>query len=830
MNAHLGTAKRLATERSRLALLLSIVAGWLVLLGDVSLVWANTPRLNLILPRGVQRGQQHTLRFIGERIGNAQQILCYDAGISVIEIKPVDANQVDVVVDIANDCRLGEHVLQVRTPRGISDFRTVFIGHLPHVDEVEPNSTISQPQAIEPNVTVRGTIDNEDVDYFAVQAKQGERISVEVHAIRLGFLFDASIAILNEDRFELAVCDDTTMFNQDPFVSIVAPADGVYTIMIREASYGGNGNCRYLLHVGNFPRPTAIFPAGGPLGQELDVTLLGDAGGALPLRLQTPAALGFRPGLSLETVAGTVPSAIPFRLNDLPNHLETSGNNTWVSEPKLELPVAINGVVSQPNEFDYYLFTAKQGQVWEFECFARRIGSGLDPVMNIFKASDKSHLVGNDDSRGPDAYLRFQVPEDGDYYVRIYDHLRRGRDDFVYRLEINAVTPALSISIPRVDRYSQLRQTICVPRGNRFGTLINATRENIGGELKLIEENLPPGVAMTAYPMLANLSSMPVVFEASPEAELQGSLVDFRAQLLGENQSLIGRFTNLADFALGEPNNALYYGCTVDRLAIAVTEAAPFRLEIIAPKAPLVRDGIYNVKIAVRRDEGFTAPVHIQFPFVPPGVGRTNQITCPPEQSEIVYPLNANGSAQLGTWPIYVIGYADVDGGPLWVSSQLAELVIAEPYVKIEIPRAGCDQGQTAQLVAAIEQVTPFEGEARLQIIGLPPHVSAEPIKLTKDTTELVISLPTTAETPIGAHKSLFCQVYLPIADEEIIINTGRTELQVSKPPPAPVEATPAPAPAAAETPAAPPPPAPLSRLEQLRQRAKNSGGNGTHD
>ena len=35
---------------------------------------ASSPRLNLILPRGVQRGQTHTLEFYGERLGDAQEI------------------------------------------------------------------------------------------------------------------------------------------------------------------------------------------------------------------------------------------------------------------------------------------------------------------------------------------------------------------------------------------------------------------------------------------------------------------------------------------------------------------------------------------------------------------------------------------------------------------------------------------------------------------------------------------------------------------------------------------------------------------------------------
>ena len=49
-------------------------------------------------------------------------------------------------------------------------------------------------------------------------------------------------------------------FHSRPVVSIVAPEDGTYFVLAREAAYAGNANCLYRLHVGNFPRPTATVP------------------------------------------------------------------------------------------------------------------------------------------------------------------------------------------------------------------------------------------------------------------------------------------------------------------------------------------------------------------------------------------------------------------------------------------------------------------------------------------------------------------------------------------------------------------------------------------
>jgi hypothetical protein len=788
---------------------------------------ANQPRLNMILPRGVQRGVEHKLRFYGERIGEAQELLLYDAGITAGKIEMVDANTIDVTVTVAADCRLGEHVVQLRTLRGLSDYRSFFVGVFPQVDEIEPNTSLEAQQPVSINVTLNGTVANEDVDYFVVDAKAGDRLSLECEAVRLGCplgtLFDPFIAILNAERFEIAVCDDTPLFNQDCFLSILVPADGKYTVMVREASYGGNDNCRYRLHVGNFPRPTAVYPAGGNPGQSIDLTFLNDPSGPIQQKLQLPSEFGFRPGIYLQHESGMTPSAFPFRLNALPNFLELEPNNTWVTEPVFELPQAINGVVQDPGDVDVHLFNAKKDQVWEVECFAKRIGSGLDPVMNIYKASDKSHVVGNDDSRGHDPYLRFQVPEDGQYFLRVTDHLSRGRSDFVYRVEMSPIATGLTLNIPRVDRYSQLLQSIAIPAGNRFATQIVANRENFGGEIKILEAALPPGVKMTAPTMLANLNVVPVLFEADAAAVPAGGLIELRGRWNDANQNLEGRFVNLADFANGEPNNTLYYGCSVNRLAMAVTKPAPFKVEIVPPQSPLVRDGTINLKIKITRDEGFIEPVYLQFPFRPPGVGTTYQINTEKGQTEIDYPLNANGAAQLGKWPVYVLAGSTVDGGLNWVSSQMAELEIADPFVRFASQRTACDQGQPAQVICNLEQLTPFEGEATVDLLGLPPNTSTTQMRFTKETTQLVFNVVTNDQCPLGQHKSLFCQLNIPLNGVQVLSVTGQTELQINKPPVVAV------APPAATTteppPVAPPTAKPLTRLEKLRQDAKQQGG-----
>ncbi len=106
---------------------------------------------------------------------------------------------------IAADCRLGLHELRSARPPASATCARSASGALPEIAEVEPNNDFAAPQTIALNTTVNGVADNEDVDYFVVEAKKGERITAEVEGLRLGnTFFDPYVAILNAKRFELA--------------------------------------------------------------------------------------------------------------------------------------------------------------------------------------------------------------------------------------------------------------------------------------------------------------------------------------------------------------------------------------------------------------------------------------------------------------------------------------------------------------------------------------------------------------------------------------------------------------------------------------------------
>jgi len=801
------------------------LAGVLAVLTFAASAAAADPKVSVIVPRGVQRGTEKVLTFSGARVGDTQEVFFYEPGFEAVKIEPAaDGNSVAVTVKVAADCRLGEHRAQLRCTTGVSDFRTFWVGPLPETAEQEPNNEFEKPQPISLGTTVTGVIDSEDVDYFTVEARKGQRINVEIEGLRLGTQidsqFDPYVAILNQDRFELSVADDTPLVRQDGVASLVAPEDGRYVIQIRDSSYRGNGNCHYRAHVGEFPRPLAVYPAGGPAGQETEVTFIGDPAGPFTQKVTPPTDAAADFDLVAEQNGQTAPSANVFRVSPFGNALEVEPNNGVAEATAVELPNAINGVLGEPKDTDFFRFKATKGQSFRVECYARRLRTPVDPVMVIYNAQGGG-IASADDTAGPDAGIDFAVPEDGEYLVSVYDQLQRGGPEYVYRIEIVPQSAGMDLSIPRVNNFDfqQVRQQIVVPRGGRFGSLVNATRRNFGGKVVIEPDRLPPGVTMIAEPMNENLASMPVLFEAAADAPLGGFLVDLKGYK-DDNREITGRFSNTSDL-MRYQNLEMFWTTTVDRLPVAVVEKLPFSIEIVEAKVPLVRNGSLPLKIVAKRDEGFNAAINIEFPFRPPGVGTLPAVTIPEGQTEVLYPLNADGGAPPAAWKVYALASADV-GGTGICASPFGVLTVADNYIGLAPERTAVIQGQATEVYAKVEIKTPFEGAAKAELLGLPNGVTAEPAEITKDTTEVRFKVQTAADSPVGRHTGLIMQVTTPKDGEQMVHNAGGVELRIDAPPPMPTE-QPTPPPEQPMQVAAPdtPPAKPLSRLEQLRLEAK---------
>jgi len=579
----------------------------------------------------------------------------------------------------------------------------------------------------------------------------------------------------------------------------------------------------YRLHVGRYPRPRATLPAGGKYGETVDVKLLGDVAGERMQQIVLPGGPTPKFGFFAQDDKGIAPSPNVFRLSDLGNRLEAEPNNDPATATPCEVPIALGGAISQQGDVDCFKFAAKKGQVYDVRVLARGIRSPLDPVLNINRIGGAG-VAGNDDSGGPDAYVRLAVPEDDEYVIYIQDHLKKGGPDYAYRVEITPVKPRLVMGLPERSQFVDI--TIDVPQGNRTAALVSASRADFGGNIIVDIKDLPPGISFQTDVMPANQTIVPVLFTATADAGLAGRLADVVGRHEDPNQNIEGHLEQTTSMVRGQ-NNINVWTHTAERMAVSVTQASPFSIEIVQPKVPIVRDGSLELKVKATRKEGFTAPITVYMLYNPPGIGSPSSVAIPEGQNEVILPLTANSGAEVRTWKIAAMGSATVGNGAVLVSSQLADLEIAEPFVGFAYNAAAVEKGKETDVVVTVTKNKDFEGTAKVELLGLPNEVTSVAGEINKDAKELVFHVKTTGNSPAGKHKTLLSRVTIVAQGEPITHMIGTGELRIDEPlPPKPNEpaaaaAAPMPAPAADK-----PPEKRLTRLEQLRldrQKAKEA-------
>jgi len=783
-----------------------------------------TPELNLIEPRGGQRGTELEMHFHGDRLDGLQELLAYQPGIVVRGITVENGKHASAKIFIKPDAPLGEHQFRVRTGGGVSYLRSFFVGQFPTVNEVDPNDTPEQAQRIELNTTVQGVAKAEDPDYYVCSLKKGQRFSAEVEGMRLGrAMFDTYVAIVDPKGFEIASCDDAPLLRTDSFVSVVIPEDGDYRVLVREAAYEGSDVCQYRVSIGTFPRPTAVFPNGAKPGETVEFKFIGDPAGDFTESVTIPADAGGRFLLFPARDGIHAPSPLWIKVSPLAAAAEAEPNASAKQASKApDLPCAVHGIIGAELDNDFISFKAAKGENLTLKVLARGLRSPLDALLAVRDAKGKN-LASNDDLGGPDPVLQWTAPEAGEYFAVIRDQLQRGGPDFTYRLEITRRDPAIAASLPVVERNnSQKWKVINVPRGNRYAAVVNFTRENIGCDLNFEPESLPAGVAMKAPLIHKSVSAGPVVFEAAADAAVAGTLHRFKVKSAGGAAPLEGLLRDVVNHV--EVNNqGAYHSAESDRVVVAVVDEAPFQLELESPPVPIVKNGTLQLKVKALRKEGYKEAITLRFLWNPPGIGTPVTVALAADQNEALYEVNASADAAPGEWQVCILGEANTPQGPVMVSTTLVPLRIADPYLGMTIDMAATEQGKPTTMICKVDYATAFTGNATAELIGLPHGAKSQPVPFPHGQAEVLFPIEIAGDATVGKHTALFCRVTIPENGQTILHQIGQGgTLRIDKPaantpPPPPA----APAVAKTETPAAAPAPAekPLSRLEQLRKR-----------
>jgi len=549
------------------------------------------PVLAWIYPAGGRQGSTVEVTLSGTGI-QPDRVLISGAGASARVIDAGDGKTARIAVDLAPDAEVGIRDLRILNAGGVSNRFRFVIGDLPEIREAEPNSDKAAPQVIASlPVAINGQILEADRDYFRFYAAAGQTVVCDVEARSLlPFIadavpgwFDPILAIYGPSGKQLAFADDFR-FHPDPLVTFHAPADGDYTLELRDVIYRGRGDFVYRLKLGS---PEAIRP---------------------------------------DTAAIHLPAT----------GLPIAATST------LPVPSAIEGRIATPGASNYYRFRAGKGQKLVMEVQARRYGSTLDSILTL--TNDKGQVLAeNDDWTDPlasatthqaDSRIAYTFPAAGEYNLRIRDVQGNGGDEYAYRLTIAPPKPDFALRItPDNPRLGQ---------GDTAAIAVNAVRrDDFAGEISLTVEGLPAGFRASNSIIPAGQNEGRLTITAPPGAAL-GVL---SPTVVGT--ATVGTHAAQPAEAMMQAFAYTHYLPT-GQLYLAVLPPAAFTISTETKALELKPGDESSITVKIHRMPGVQAAVTVLPQRLANGLILTKSGQVPPDKDEVTIPLSIDKDAKPG--------------------------------------------------------------------------------------------------------------------------------------------------------------------------------------
>jgi hypothetical protein len=165
------------------------------------------------------------------------------------------------------------------------------------------------------------------------------------------------------------------------------------------------------------------------------------------LEVDPSAALGSRE-IRIASPSG-VSNPLPLNVTHLPEFIGDANATSLETAQELTLPFAVTAKIGGAAESDFYRFKATKSQRVLLEVVAQRIGSGLDSSLAVLD-KDGRELARNEDAVANDSVLEFVAPADGEFVAHVRDYRLQG-GDLPYRLIAGAL-PYVSSAFPFAGR------------------------------------------------------------------------------------------------------------------------------------------------------------------------------------------------------------------------------------------------------------------------------------------------------------------------------------------------------------------------------------------
>ena len=237
---------------------------------------AAPPFIERTAPYAVAPGQSVDVTLFGKNLQGATMLwTSFDASAELtpgIEKNGTESGKVTFRITVPKETPMGVGGIRVATSEGVSSLALLMIDALPTVSQDPRNRNAQNAQSVQPPVAIDGACAGKSFDYYRFSANEGERVSIEVFAQRLGTQLDAVVRLLDSNGRELAYSDDELGTQSDSRLSYVFKNTGQYTLQLRDINYGGGAAHRYRLRIGDFPLVTVPYPMGSQLGESRPLT------------------------------------------------------------------------------------------------------------------------------------------------------------------------------------------------------------------------------------------------------------------------------------------------------------------------------------------------------------------------------------------------------------------------------------------------------------------------------------------------------------------------------------------------------------------------------
>jgi hypothetical protein len=711
-----------------------------------------------IAPPAAERGKTTRVTLNGTQFGRPLD-LWTSLPADKLRAKPIrgDATSAVFEVTVAADAPVGICGVRLATVDGLSNVHLFLIDDLP----VRPAPVATEgPAKVALPAALWGRFRKAEVDRFAIDVTAGQRVSFEVVGNRFGADIDPLVTLRDARGQWLAEHDNDAGLYVDCRFEHVFAAAGTYVVEVRDARYHGSEHGHYVLRLGRFPAARVALPSVVAPGKRGEVHLPELSGAALTV--ETPPRGHEGPFFAALRRPGDEGSAwLPLKISPLEPTVEREPNNTLVEATPAKVPGVLCGVLGEPGDRDCFRFDLTKGQKIRLRGQARALNSPADLEIRLADAAGRELRRASNPGED-EVTFDFSAPTAGAYGLTVRDLAHDGGPAFAYRIEVRGGEAQVQVVAEG--------EGLTVPQSSYQPVVLNATRTDYTGPIKLTLTGAPPGVTLTPDEIPANSTALVCKLSAASSAPVGVYTLRMLAQpaakpdippRLVRTLPLIDRQrvnVDLIPYAPREDQRRLPPALT-DRFALQITPPAPFTMELPEPTLTLVRYLHVAVPIVTTRSKAFTGPIAFSARGGQLGdkkEGRTRVYAefspATPSQPRVTGGIHTRILVNLGKPRIEVSGTGEHEGRRITLRRTFDLDVKAAFAPTTEPASLMLSPGGSARVRLLAHRVEPFAGDVTVELSRAPDVTLPEKVVIPRGQDSIELAVQVAPDAAPGRH------------------------------------------------------------------------------